>query len=222
MYTESLHCQTHSLERIAMELAIIRAIFSLLGYSDGLWLFQGYKGYGGFLIPNIQMKRLLEYHAPKGCRPSLTLFTSHYCGASSFLPALLLILPQYIVVVRALLESRSALSSMHVTVLCHACKNGPNVISCHIRIRGNALFQFCQHACLGAQLEAGGSLVHEVRQTGPADILICNWELGKHAAVDLCVPSLALLTYETQQLHVVNLKPEGKVNSWGRLSLGEG
>lgn len=43
------------------------------------------------------------------------------------------------------------------------------------------------HACLGAQLEAGGSLGREARQTHPADTLIPNWELGKPAAMGLCI-----------------------------------
>eukprot|EP00731_Ephydatia_muelleri_P010498 Em0005g1084a len=50
-------------------------------------------------------------------------------------------------------------------------------------------FEFCQLACLGAQLEAGSSLGHEARQTRPVDVLIPNWELGKPAAIDLCVTS---------------------------------
>ena len=67
-----------------------------------------------------------------------------------------------------------------------SCKNGSNVVSCHNRIR-DTLFEFCQRAGLGVQLEAGSSLGHEARQTRPADVLIPNWELGKPAAIDLCV-----------------------------------
>ena len=66
--------------------------------------------------------------------------------------------------------------------------NGPDVVSRHNRVR-DTLFEFCQRACLGAQLEAGSSLGHESRQTRPADVLIPNWELGKLAAIDLCVTS---------------------------------
>ena len=69
-----------------------------------------------------------------------------------------------------------------------SCKNGPDVVSRHNRVR-DTLFEFCQRACLGAQLEAGSSLGHEARQARPADVLIPNWELGKPAAVDLCVTS---------------------------------
>ena len=69
-----------------------------------------------------------------------------------------------------------------------SCKNGPDVVSRHNRVR-DTLFEFCQRACLGAQLEAGSSLGHEARQTHPADVLIPNWELGKPAAIDLCVTS---------------------------------
>ena len=69
-----------------------------------------------------------------------------------------------------------------------SCKNGPDVVSRHNRVR-DTLFEFCQRACLGAQLEAGSSLGHEARQTRPADVLIPNWELGKPAAIDLCVTS---------------------------------
>eukprot|EP00731_Ephydatia_muelleri_P011154 Em0006g48a len=64
----------------------------------------------------------------------------------------------------------------------------PNPVSRHNRVR-DTLFEFCQRACLGAQLEAGSSLGHEARQARPADVLIPNWELGKPAAVDLCVTS---------------------------------
>ena len=39
------------------------------------------------------------------------------------------------------------------------------------------------------QLEVESSLGHEARQTRPADVLISNWELGKPAAIDLCVTS---------------------------------
>ena len=67
-----------------------------------------------------------------------------------------------------------------------SCKNGSDVVSCHNRIR-DTLFEFCQCAHLGAQLEAGSSLGHEAQQTCPADILIPNWGLGKPAAIDLCV-----------------------------------
>ncbi|KAL5509663.1 hypothetical protein EMCRGX_G005065 [Ephydatia muelleri] len=52
-----------------------------------------------------------------------------------------------------------------------SCKNGPDVVSRHNRVR-DTLFEFCQRACLGAQLEAGSSLGHEARQTCPADVLI--------------------------------------------------
>ena len=55
------------------------------------------------------------------------------------------------------------------------CKNGSSVVSRHNRIR-DTLFEFCQLACLGAQLEA---LSHEARQTHPADILILT---GKWAS----------------------------------------
>ena len=69
-----------------------------------------------------------------------------------------------------------------------SCKNGSDVVSRHNRIR-DTLFEFCQLAGLGAQLEAGSSLGHEARQTRPADVLIPNWELSKPAAIDLCVTS---------------------------------
>ncbi|KAL5493235.1 hypothetical protein EMCRGX_G014382 [Ephydatia muelleri] len=54
---------------------------------------------------------------------------------------------------------------------------------------------------LGALLEAGSSLGHEARQTRPANILIPNWELGKPAAVDLCITSP--LNYKTLQVACV-------------------
>ena len=70
-----------------------------------------------------------------------------------------------------------------------SCKNGSDVVSRHKRIR-DTLFEFCQRACLGAQLEAGSSLGHEAQQTRPTNVLIPNWELGKPVAIDLCVTSL--------------------------------
>ena len=80
---------------------------------------------------------------------------------------------------------------MHVDHFGHhalTCKNGSDVLSHHNRIR-DTLFEFCQRACLGAQLEARSSLGHDARQTRPVDILIPNWELGKSAAIDLCITS---------------------------------
>ena len=73
-------------------------------------------------------------------------------------------------------------------------KNGPDVVSRH----NTPFFEFCQRASLGAQVKTGSSLGHEARQTRPADILIPNWELGKPAAVDLCITSV--LNYETLQV----------------------
>ena len=55
------------------------------------------------------------------------------------------------------------------------------VVTRHNRIR-DTVFELCQRACLGAQLEAGSSL-------GLADILFPNWELGQPAAVDLSITS---------------------------------
>ena len=59
------------------------------------------------------------------------------------------------------------------------------------RIR-DTVFELCQRAYLGVQLEAGSSLHDEERQTRPADILVPNWELGQPAAVDLSITSPAL------------------------------
>ena len=80
-----------------------------------------------------------------------------------------------------------------------SCKNGSDVVSHHNRIL-DTLFEFCQRACLGAQLEAGSSLGHEARQTCPADVLVPNWELGKPAAIDLCVTSPLKFRYPTSSV----------------------
>ena len=58
--------------------------------------------------------------------------------------------------------------------------------------------EFCQCACLGAQLEAGSKLGHEAWQMHPTDILIRNWELGKPAATDLYITPP--LNYKTLQV----------------------
>ena len=62
------------------------------------------------------------------------------------------------------------------------------MVTRYIRTR-DIVFELCQRACLGAQLEAGSSLGHEERQTRPADILVPNWELEQPAAVDLSITS---------------------------------
>ena len=49
--------------------------------------------------------------------------------------------------------------------------------------------------------EAESSLGHEAQQTCPADVLIPNWDLGKPAAIDLCVTSP--LNSETLQVACV-------------------
>ena len=74
------------------------------------------------------------------------------------------------------------------------------MVTHHNRIR-DTVFELCQHACLGAQLEAGSSLGHEERQTRPADILIPNWELGEPAAVYLSITFL--LCHENIQVACV-------------------
>ena len=88
--------------------------------------------------------------------------------------------------------------------LCPQCSShsldyfGHHALTCrkgnHNRIR-DTVFELCQRACLGAQLEAGSSLGHEERQTRPADILVPNWELGQPAAVDLSITSLIVMKY---------------------------
>ena len=78
---------------------------------------------------------------------------------------------------------------MHLFSLVYSCILYFIINYIHIVNNNNNNFEFCQRACLGAQLEAGSSLGHEARQTRPADVLIPNWELGKPAAIDLCVTS---------------------------------
>ena len=80
------------------------------------------------------------------------------------------------------------------------CRKGPDVVTRHNRIR-DTVFELCQRACLGAQLEAGSSLGHDERQTLPADILVPNWELGQPAAVDLSI--ISTLCHENIQVACV-------------------
>ena len=47
--------------------------------------------------------------------------------------------------------------------------------------------EFCHHAHLGVRLESGSGL--ELSHTWPADVLVLNWERGKHAAFVITVTS---------------------------------
>ena len=82
------------------------------------------------------------------------------------------------------------------------------MVTRHNRIR-DTVFEVCQHACLGAQLEVGSSLGHEERQTRLADILVPNWELGQPVAADLSITSP--LCHENIQVGLIRRLADLKV-----------
>ena len=48
----------------------------------------------------------------------------------------------------------------------------------------NVFVEFCHRAHLRVRLESGSSLTPDLSHTRPADVLVFNWERGKHAAFD--------------------------------------
>ena len=48
--------------------------------------------------------------------------------------------------------------------------------------------EFCHHAHLGVRVESVSGLTPDLSHTG-VDVLVLNWERGKHAAFDITVTS---------------------------------
>ena len=61
------------------------------------------------------------------------------------------------------------------------CKRGGDVVTRHNHLR-NVLVEFCHRAHLGVRVESGSGLTPDLSHTRPADVLVLNWERGKHAA----------------------------------------
>ena len=51
------------------------------------------------------------------------------------------------------------------------------------------IVEFCNHAHLGVRVESGSGITPDLSRTRPADVLVLNWERGKHAALDTTVTS---------------------------------
>ena len=51
------------------------------------------------------------------------------------------------------------------------------------------LVEFCHRAHLGVRVESGSGLTPDLSHTQPADVLVLNWERGKHTALDITVTS---------------------------------
>ena len=68
------------------------------------------------------------------------------------------------------------------------CKRGGDVVTHHNHLR-NVLVEFCHRAHLGVRVESGSGLHQTLSHTRPADVLVLNWERGKHAALDITVTS---------------------------------
>ena len=68
------------------------------------------------------------------------------------------------------------------------CKRGGDVVTHHNHLR-NVLVEFYHRAHLGVRVESGSGLTPDLSHTWPADVLVLNWERGKHAALDITVTS---------------------------------
>ena len=51
------------------------------------------------------------------------------------------------------------------------------------------IVEFCHRAHLGVRVESGSGITPDLSHTRPADVLVLNWERGKHAALDITVIS---------------------------------
>ncbi|KAL5482162.1 hypothetical protein EMCRGX_G022456 [Ephydatia muelleri] len=68
------------------------------------------------------------------------------------------------------------------------CKRGGDVVTRHNHLC-NVIVEFCHCAHLGVRVELGSGITPDLSRTRPADVLVLNWERGKHAALDITVTS---------------------------------
>ncbi|KAL5502074.1 hypothetical protein EMCRGX_G008791 [Ephydatia muelleri] len=68
------------------------------------------------------------------------------------------------------------------------CKRCGDVVTHHNHLR-NVIVEFCHRAHLGVGVESGSGITPDLSRTRPADVLVLNWERGKHAALDITVTS---------------------------------
>ncbi|KAL5474062.1 hypothetical protein EMCRGX_G028636 [Ephydatia muelleri] len=68
------------------------------------------------------------------------------------------------------------------------CKRGGDVVTRHNHLR-NVIVEFCHHSHLGVRVESGSGITPDLSRTWPADVLVLNWERGKHAALDITMTS---------------------------------
>eukprot|EP00731_Ephydatia_muelleri_P014233 Em0007g1543a len=61
-------------------------------------------------------------------------------------------------------------------------------LPCHNHLR-NVIVEFCHRAHLGVRVESGSGITPDLSRTRPADVLVLNWERGKHAALNITVTS---------------------------------
>ena len=59
------------------------------------------------------------------------------------------------------------------------------------------IVEFCHRAHLGVRVESGSGITPDLSRTQPADVLVLNWERGKHAALDITVTSPLIPTILT-------------------------
>ncbi|KAL9255310.1 hypothetical protein AKJ16_DCAP16367 [Drosera capensis] len=71
------------------------------------------------------------------------------------------------------------------------CANSPGVKNCHDTIR-DVLYDTCQKAGIQSRKEAEVTFLSEGGRLRPADVLLFNWEQGRHSCVDVtCVSPMA-------------------------------
>ena len=68
------------------------------------------------------------------------------------------------------------------------CKRGGDGITHHNHLQ-NVLVEFCHRAHQGVIVVSGSGLTPDLSHIRPADVLVLNWERGKHAALDITVTS---------------------------------
>ena len=59
------------------------------------------------------------------------------------------------------------------------CKRGGDVVTRHNHLR-NVIVEFCHRAHLGVRVESGSGITPDLSRTRPVDVLVLNWERGKH------------------------------------------
>ena len=76
------------------------------------------------------------------------------------------------------------------------CKWGGSVVTRHNHLR-NVIVEFCHRAHLGVRVESGSGITPDLSRIQPVDVLVLNWERGKHTALDITVTSPLIISILT-------------------------